>query len=131
MFNLLIVPECDPQCRYDKMLDHNNSISDKSGSSSPVINGTLLSQALNFGPDSWIPHEWVSRSKRVADEADICLNVECKQAPANQAPDLSAASSDVQRTLDRSPSSIRTQDHHGSVRSGSLAQVSIEQSSIE
>lgn len=114
-----------------KCLTTNDSISDMSGSSSPVINGALLSQALNFGPDSWMPHEWVSRSKRVADEADICLNVECKQAPASQASDLSAVSSDVQRTLDRSPSSIRTQDHHSSVRSGSLAQVSIEQSTIE
>lgn len=113
------------------MLDHNNSISDKSGSSSPKIDGALLSQALSFGPDSWLPHEWVSRSKRVADGADIYLNVECKQAPANQTPDLSAASSDVQGTLGRSPSSIRTQDYHGSVRSGSRAQVSIEQSSIE
>jgi hypothetical protein len=74
MFDLLIVPERDPQCRYDKLLDLQNSTSDMSAPSSPVIKGALLSQALNFGPDSWVSHEWVSRSKRVTDEADICLN---------------------------------------------------------
>ncbi|KAH8079627.1 hypothetical protein HD553DRAFT_362803 [Filobasidium floriforme] len=76
-----------------------------SAPSSPVINGALLSQALSFGPDSWMSHEW---------------------APASQAPELSAVGSDIQSTSDRIPSSIHSQDYHGSVRSGSRARDSFD-----